>query len=218
MKREALVNESVYHVFSRSIAGYRVLNNEDEYQRLKDVIRYYKKEKPEVRFARYLKLSQEDKLSIDNKHQGREHIVEIISYCFMPTHLHLILRQKKENGISKYVGNILNSYTKYFNTKHGRKGPLWEDRFKSIRVENDEYLLHLTRYIHLNPTTAALVERPEEWLASSYKEFLGSTDISDPICRFDDLIEIKPKEYKVFVEDRIGYQQELHKIKTLLLE
>ena len=111
---------------------------------------------------------------------------------------------------------MLNSYTRYFNIKHGRKGPLWEARFKSVRAETDQQLLHLTRYVHLNPATAKLVETPAEWSFSSYKEYLypGTSDI----CTFKDVLMISPDTYKEFVEDRLGYQRELAEIKALLLE
>ncbi len=78
----------------------------------------------------------------------------------MPTHIHLILKQLKEDGISAYMSKILNSYTCYFNRRTKRKGPLWESRFKRVEVTSDEQLLHLTRYIHLNPVTAHIVEEP----------------------------------------------------------
>jgi putative transposase len=79
----------------------------------------------------------------------------------MPTHIHLVLRQLKDGGISKFMSNILNSYSRYFNIKHNRKGPLWEGRFRKVLVGSDEQLLHLTRYVHLNPVTACLVDKPK---------------------------------------------------------
>ncbi|MCM8795996.1 MAG: transposase [Candidatus Omnitrophica bacterium] len=144
--------------------------------------------------------------------------VEIIAYCIMPTHLHLILKQLKNNGISVFMGNILNSYSRYFNLKHKRKGPLWEGRFKNILVKNDEQLLHLTRYIHLNPVTASLVSNPEDWNASSYREYLQQVQAVEKICKYDDILEIDPVSYKKFVEDRISYQRDLAKIKNLIFE
>jgi putative transposase len=134
----------------------------------------------------------------------------------MPTHLHLILKQLKHNGISIFMNNILNSYTRYFNTKHKRKGPLWEARFKNILIEKDEYLLHLTRYIHLNPVTASLINKPEDWLASSYREYIEKN--AEKICQYDDVLKTEPISYKQFVDDRISYQRELAKIKQYLFD
>ncbi|MEE8423717.1 MAG: transposase, partial [Thermodesulfobacteriota bacterium] len=143
-------------------------------------------------------------------------LVEVIAFCLMPTHLHLILKQMKENGISSFMGNTLNSYTRSFNTKYKRKGPLWEGRFKSVLVDSDEQLLHLTRYLHLNPVTAYLVNKPEEWSASSYQEYVSKVN-NNRICKFDDLLEIDPAAYREFVSDRVSYQRELASIKELLL-
>ncbi|MEI8348524.1 MAG: transposase [Candidatus Omnitrophota bacterium] len=217
MRRNLLVVDSVYHVFTRSIAEFRIFNNENEFLRMLEAIRYYQREKPEIKFSKFIHLEEGSQRNKKESFSGKEKLIEIIAYCLMPTHVHLILRQLKENGISVFMGNILNSYSKYFNTKHKRKGPLWETRFKSVLVESDEYLIHLTRYIHLNPTTAMLIDRPENWKFSSYQEYLSQAN-EDKMCRYDDLLNIIPHSYKEFVEDRIAYQQELEKIRNFLLE
>jgi hypothetical protein len=63
----------------------------------------------------------------------------------MPTPFHLVLGQAADQGIFRFISNTQNSYTRYFNTKPGRKGPLWEGRSKSVLVKADEQLPHLTR-------------------------------------------------------------------------
>ncbi|MDD5258358.1 MAG: hypothetical protein PHD29_00100 [bacterium] len=83
-------------------------------------------------------------------------------------------------------------------------------------METDAQLLHLTRYIHLNPATANLVEHPNSWHSSSYQEFISYN--KPKICEFTELLEIDPETYKPFVEDRIDYQRKLAEIKALLLE
>ena len=135
----------------------------------------------------------------------------------MPTHIHLLLKQLIDNGISRYMKNLLDSYSKYFNIKHKRKGPLWESRFKNVLVKTDEQLLHLTRYLHLNPVTAYLVNSPEDWDYSSYGQYLDSK-IDYPFCDFSDVLKINPEEYEKFVNDRIDYQRSLAKIKELIIE
>ncbi|MCK4936840.1 MAG: hypothetical protein KAR84_08300, partial [Elusimicrobiales bacterium] len=97
-------------------------------------------------------------------------------------------------------------------------GPLWEGKFKAIVIESNSYLIHLTRYLHLNPTTASLVETPIEWKYSSYAEYILAKQNENRICEYDDILEIKPDTYKTFVEDRISYQRELAKIKDLIIE
>jgi len=76
----------------------------------------------------------------------------------------------------------------------------------------------LTRYIHLNPSSAGLVDKPEDWQWSSYGEYIGEVDEINRICKYEDLIKVDVKEYKKFVNDRIGYQKEISKIKSLLMD
>jgi len=184
------------------------------------LLRYYQIQEPPVSFSAYMRLEkvQHDGFSecFEPISQDQQKLVQIIAYCLMPTHVHLILKQLKPSGISIFMGNILNSYTRYFNIKYHRKGPLWESKFQNIPVTNDEQLLHLTRYVHLNPTTASLVKKPQDWKFSSYNEYLNNTNY--PICQFDDLITLSPKEYKTFIQDRISYQRELAIIKKQLID
>lgn len=147
--------------------------------------------------------------------------VDILAYCLMPTHMHLILKQIANDGISKFTKAILKSHSQYINGKYKRRGPLWEGRFKNVLVETDEYLLHLTRYIHLNPTSDDLVDKPENWNYSSYKAYLKIPDnitVQDNLCAHEKYIEIRPSAYKQFVEDRVSYQKMLSQIKHLTLE
>lgn len=78
-------------------------------------------------------------------------LVNIHAYCLMPNHFHLLLEQLVENGISEFMHRIGTGFTNYFNIQQERSGALFEGPYKSILVTSDEYLLHLTRYIHLNP-------------------------------------------------------------------
>jgi len=221
MKREIpLVNGEIYHILSRSIAEYKVFNDKQDCERMMKLLKYYQTD-PDCKFSDFLALKAVLQNGFNNyleeTAKDKEDIVQIIAYCLMPTHIHLILKQLKDNGISQYFGNILNSYSRYFNTKHKRKGPLWETKFKNVLVKNDEQLLHLTRYIHLNPVTACLVDKPEGWSNSSYKEYI-ELNTRFKICQYDELLDVKPRTYQKFVNDRIVYQRELAKIKTLLLD
>jgi putative transposase len=217
MRKDVLENGFVYHVYTKSIAEFKIFNCESEFTRMIECIRYYQKEKPVIRFSHFVQLLESSKINFKERLlDTKEDLIEIIAFCIMPTHIHLVLKQIKNNGISIFMSNILNSYTRYFNQRHGRKGPLWEGRFKNVIVETDEYLIHLTRYLHLNPVTAGLVERPEEWLATSYREYLSQN--GNKICKYENILNIEKERYKNFVEDRIQYQKELAKIKSITLE
>lgn len=77
--------------------------------------------------------------------------VELTGFAFVPNHFHLMVHEKKENGISQYMQRVLNAYTKYFNTKYKKVGHLFQGPFKAVHVESNEQLLHLSAYIHRNP-------------------------------------------------------------------
>ncbi len=84
-------------------------------------------------------------------------IVNIGAYCLMPNHFHILVREKTENGISKYIHKLMTSYSMYFNKKYERTGKLYEGVFKSIHINNDRYLKYIYSYIHLNP--AKLIDK-----------------------------------------------------------
>ncbi|MBI4156051.1 MAG: transposase, partial [Candidatus Zambryskibacteria bacterium] len=80
-----------------------------------------------------------------------EPIVDIGAYCLMPNHFHILVYEREEGGISKYMLKLLTSYSMYFNKKYDRTGKLYEGVFKSIHAGSDQYLKYLYSYIHLNP-------------------------------------------------------------------
>ncbi|MBU2044271.1 MAG: transposase [Candidatus Omnitrophica bacterium] len=211
-------NSEIHHVFTKSIAGYKVFNTDYDFCRIIDALCFYSLEDPPCKFAYYKNSIEKNSKSKFQQVQFDRLILRIIAYCIMPTHIHLILEQSKDNAVSQYMNFILKSYSKYFNVKHKRKGPLWEGRFSNVRVETDEQLLHLTRYLHLNPVTAGIIDRPQDWQFSSYREYLGLISEDQRLCSYDQFFKIDSKSYKKFVNDQISYQRELAKIKNMLME
>lgn len=220
-RKNQLENGQVYHIYSRSIADFKIFNAMNDYQRMLNLILFYQLEAPPTKYSEFIKLTSVQQFGfrkcLDSLAKEQDKIVQIIAYCLMPTHIHLILKQISDKGISIFMSNVLNGYTRYFNIKHHRKGPLWESKFKNVCVETDDQLLHLTRYIHLNPVTAYLVDNPGDWLPSSYLEYLSESNQKE-ICQFNDLLEINPQEYARFVKDQISYQRDLAKIKELAID
>ena len=137
----------------------------------------------------------------------------------MPNHFHFLLKQIAENGISIFVSKFTNSYTKYYNTKRSRTGPMFQGVFKSVYVESDEQLIHLSRYIHLNPVASVIIKDAEllSYPWSSLRDYLRGKP---------SLLYIEPvlnhfsssNDYKNFVLDRIDYAKQLEQIKHLTLE
>jgi putative transposase len=104
--------------------------------------------------------------------------VEMICYCLMPNHFHFLLKQNSKDGITKFMRRISNAYVRYFNKRYNRVGALFQGKFKAALIKSDDYLLHLSRYIHLNPLEVRpLKKRGNEWLRnylhSSYPVYLG---------------------------------------------
>ena len=221
MRKDKLITGETYHIFTRSIADFKIFNNKKDFERMQQLMKYYQVEN-ELRLSDFIELKIVRREGFNNAFnlisKNKEKSVQIIAFCLMPTHIHLVIKQLIDDGITIFIKDILNSYTRYFNIKYQRKGPLWETRFKSVLVNSNEQLLHLTRYIHLNPVTAQLIDHPEDWDFSSYKEYIGEISESSAICRFKDLMEIQPLLYSKFVEDHISYQRELAKIKNLLID
>lgn len=217
IRKDPLVNDSYYHIYTRSIAGFEVFNQSEDSARIIELFNFYRHSDFVYRYSNFkdLPLLMQQEI-IEQINIKQDLLVEMVAYCIMPTHIHLILNQIADNGISKFVSRVLNSYTRYFNLKHYRKGPLWEGKFKSVLVNKDEQLLHLTRYIHLNPTSAGLVEKPEDWDYSSYEEYLNKE--VEGICNFRELITLSPAQYQKFANDQISYQKELSIIKNILTD
>lgn len=214
-RRFPLAKGEIYHIFSKSIAGFEIFRKDSEYERMRGLLKYYRFEKPPLRFSAFMEIKNKENF-LQKYFTTKANLVDIIAYCLMPTHIHLTLKQLSENGISAFMSSVFNSYTRYFNLKTKRKGPLWESRFQGVLIKTDEQLLHLTRYIHLNPVTAYLVDKPQDWEFSSYKEYLQEN--KEKICNHSEVLEIKPQNYKEFVNTQIDYQRELAENKKLFLD
>jgi len=125
--------------------------------------------------------------------------VNVHSYVLMGNHYHLIVETPNAN-LSAFMHAIQSGYTTYFNRKRGRSGHLFQDRFKSILVDKDAYLLKLSRYIHTNPVRARIADTPEAYPFSSYPAFI---DPRSETFVFRDLIlsmSRGPEGYRRFVE------------------
>lgn len=218
IRKNSLASGEYYHIFNRSIAGFKIYNNAKDFIRFLELIKYYQHANFPVSYSQLDKLTIQTRSLVYNNHiNNNPKLIDIVCYCLMPTHFHLLLKQNCDDGIMRFLSLIENSYSRFFNITHKRKGPLWEGRFKAVHIESNEQLLHLSRYIHLNPTSAGLVRQPEDWEFSSYLEYIGKKD-QDKICQHEDIINLDPIEYKKFTNDRKGYQRELSMIKLQLID
>lgn len=104
--------------------------------------------------------------------KARQHSVEVHCYCFMPNHFHIIVRTGDTADIPRFMRAWMISYVKAVNKRYSFVGHLFQDRYKIKHIDSDAYLLHLSRYIHINPLNAGLVLRAEDWAYSSYRDYI----------------------------------------------
>lgn len=219
-RKTPLVNGEIYHIFNRGINRQPTFISRRDFSRFINTINFYKFPKPPLSLSRFLRSDNKKQLDVLKILAESKRLIEVFSYCLMPNHFHFLLRQLEDNGIAKFLGNLQNSYTKYFNTKSDRDGPLFSDQFKAVRVESEEQLIHLSRYIHLNPHTGYVIksiEELEEYPWSSFPDYLQK---NSKVVNVNFILGLfkNPQQYKRFVFDQADYQRKLKEIEHLLLE
>lgn len=219
-RRVVFANDEIYHVFNRGIEKRPTFTNKRELDRAVQTLDFYRFSNLPIKLSKFLTLPENEKIELSKAFHNNEKLVEIICFCLMPNHFHLLLKQKMDNGISIFLANITNSYTKYFNAKHERVGPLFQGLFKAVHIGTEEQLIHVSRYIHLNPVASFLIEAEdlENYQWSSYPEYIGQSlaNIADKDI-VTDIFSSKEK-YKKFVLDQVDYAKKLEQIKHLIME
>lgn len=216
-----LVNDQYYHIFNRTIHKEPLFTKIKDCDRAITTLDFYRFANPPLRLSYYLAFGQDKRNNIRSSFfESSKKLVEIIAFCLMPNHFHLLLKQIADGGISKFLAQFQNSYTKYFNTKYARDGHLFRGQFKAIRIEDDNQLLHVQRYVHLNPYTSFVVKNLkdlEDYPYSSLREYLGKPE---GFCGKEIILShfSSVQSYKRFIFDQADYQRKLEEIKHLILE
>jgi len=228
MRKFTFANNHFYHVYNRGVEKRDIfLDDKDYFRFIHDLYEFNDKD-PVLNLNFRFNSNYGVPTSIVKK--KRKLLVEIFCFCLMPNHFHLILKQLAENGIPLFIQK-LGGYVYYFNLKYKRVGPLFQGKFKAIEIDKENYLLHLSRYIHLNPVE--LVEsawkekgienqkKVDKFLASyrwsSYLDYIGIKNF--PSLTQRDLISScfkNPKEYKEFIISFLP--KDLDKIQNLIIE
>jgi putative transposase len=215
-----LVTGEYYHVYNRGVAYQPIFNKTRDYERMLQGIQYYQYNNVPIRFSKVLQRQQKERDEIFFTLQKQnDKIVDIVAYCLMPNHFHFLIKQNVDDGLSRFLRLMINSYVKYFNTKYKRAGTLFQGMFKVVHIETEDQLLHLSRYIHLNPVVAYLVKDKDfmSYPWSSHQEYLSNkATISNPQVILDHFS--KKQSYEQFVLDQVDYGKELEKIKHLRLD
>jgi putative transposase len=210
-----------YHIYNRSIDSKPIFAKKESAERFQNLIFLYRFTDFSVSYSRFRRYSKEDRNKLIEKLQLKNDLLtELICFCIMPNHFHLLLRQEKEGGISKFTGNIQNSFVKYFNKKHRRAGPLFQGEFKSVLVENESQFLHLSRYIHLNPYSSGIAQTFDQLISYPHSSLPEYLNIKQGFCETKTVKSFftKKESYKNFILDQAEYQKSLQEIKNHQLD
>lgn len=211
--RTVFANQKFYHIYNIGIEKRIVFENQYDIQRFLNTLVYYtnKKQKPRFSFRNRETAKKENAVSSSD-------LVEIIAYCLMPNHFHLLLKQVSGGGISNFLSKVTNSYTKYFNKKHRRSGPLFQGTFKAVQVNSNEELASLSRFIHLNPLVGSIVKDLSKFPFSSFLEYTNSSEGS--FCKKEYILKRfkNPQEYGQFVLNTDDYEKSIKGVEKQLLD
>jgi putative transposase len=191
--------DSYYHVYARGGNKQKIFLESSDYH-------YFTR-----LFERYL--SKEKVLSkVGVAYPNFDLHLELLSYCLMSNHFHILIYQIDTPSLEKFMRSMMTSYSRYFNLKYKRSGPLFESRYKAVRIDQDDYLTHITRYIHLNPRLWLTYRR------SSLKYYIGGNEPywlknEKILDLFDSRIE-----YQVFVSDYEEMKNTLEDLKHQLAD
>ncbi len=164
-----LATGEIYHILNKGIENRIIFQNKRDHER----------------FLLTIFECNDTRLSSKNRHRRCENrdfnknktqpLAEILCFCLMPNHFHIVAKQMVNNGISKFMQRLGNSYTKYFNIKNNRKGSLFMARYKNVHVDNDSQIKHLIAYVHANPLDLFM----PEWRLGKIKDFEKARDFLD---------------------------------------
>lgn len=185
--------EQYYHVYSRGVAKQVIFHDPQDYEVFLSL------------FKRYLSLQA----ATNPRHGVYPHYgkrLKLLAYCLMPNHIHMLVYQHDDKALIEFMRSVMTSYSMYYNRKYKRVGPVFQSRYRASRITRDDYLEHISRYLHLNPT---------DWKYypySSLKYYLGNAtaDWISPVK----ILELFPSvdQYLEFVSDYEGYKEMLDEI------
>lgn len=213
MRKFIFTLEEFYHVYNRGIEKRDIFLNQRDYERFSYLLFACNDRAPLINTNfHYRGLTS---IVMDNKQ--RELLTDIVCFCLMSNHFHLLLRERVAGGISLFMQKLGTAYTMYFNTKYERSGVLFQGTFKAVHVDREEYFTHLTRYIHLNPVELKEpgwkdigIRRPQsimpfiyQYKWSSCPDYLGKTGLPLSILNMDIVKKfgMSPKEYKEYLSE-----------------
>lgn len=187
-------NHSYYHVYSRGVAKGNIFLDESDKEYFSYLLGRHLGKKQAISKQGYAYPSYRGK-------------IEISAYCFMDNHVHFLVYQVETGALTALMRSVMTAYTMYFNRKYKRVGPLFQSRYKASKIDSDSYLLHISRYIHLNPRSW----KRYKW--SSYQHIFGDSgpEWLQPV-KVAELFSSR-SDYEKFVSDYEGMKESIDKIK-----
>lgn len=213
-----------YHVYNRGVEKRTIFQDEQDYAVFLSYLKNYLLPKDKLKLQKQLAdpkipFKEKDKLINLIRLNNFADSLDLLAFCLMPNHFHLLIKQYDEKAIHQFMNSLGTRYSAYFNKRNSRVGPLYQGVYKAVMVESDEQLLHLSRYIHRNPIKLL---RPAQKLAdyrfSSYRQYLGL--INYKWMKVGEILNFFSKSnpratYRYFVE---GYKGDDKLIEALTLE
>lgn len=211
-----------YHIYSRGVEKRKIFVDEGDRRRFIALLFYCNDTNKIVMRDLFGKDSDFNNFK---KHK-RETLVDIGAYCLMSNHFHILIHEKKDNGICQFMQKVLTAYTMYFNKKYNRVGPLFQSRFQAQHADEDQYLTFLYAYIHLNPVKLFQpdwvkngiedIKATKEFLVSyQYSSYIDYLDIerNESILINKDVFPEyfeKVEDFSKLVDDSLNYYNTYH--------
>ena len=196
-----------YHVYNRGVEKRDIFMDRSDRVRFHRMLHISNSTRPVVyKLIQRLPL---DKIEVDDK------IVAIGAYVLMNNHFHLLVKEISEGGVSTFMEKLTTSYSKYFNLKNKRVGPLFQGRFKAEHVDSDEYLKYLYAYIHLNPVKLIEPEWKEGGIknlsaAKKYLEGYRYSSYEDyAVGKREESAILSPSEFPDYFENTKAFNEEI---------
>jgi len=231
MRKIEFINNQIYHIYNRGVEKRDIFSDDKDHFRFIHDLFEFNDENPAENLY-YKKAALQSYEAQPRKVKPRKLLVEILVFCLMPNHYHLLLRQKGESGITKFMHKLGTGYTMYFNQKYERTGVLFQGRFKAILVNQEAHFIHLPYYIHLNPLDIIkdkwkegkirdykkAIQFLESYRWSSYLDYIGKKNFPS-ITQRDFLSKFlgKDNELKKNTENWLKEIQ-MERIKEIILE
>ncbi len=161
-------NNEIYHIINRGTDKRKIFLDDKDYLRFIHDLFEFNDEKPAFNIGYNFKNQYIDvKRQYIKKREPRKLLVEILAFCLMPNHYHLLIKPLTKNSKSEFIKKLNGRYAKYFNNKYERSGRLFEGKYKSILIKNESHFIHILYYIHLNPLDLIVSEWRERNILTS---------------------------------------------------